>query len=145
MSDFQPRNPDWDARCRASLAAQPIVSALGMTIARLEPGLCEMHLPFRRDLTQQHGFFQAGVVAMLADNAGGYAAYSLMPAGMEVLAVEFKVNFMSPAKGEVMIARGRVLKSGRTLSITAVEVFMRDDGRETLVAAMQQTCMGIAA
>ncbi|KAA0683215.1 PaaI family thioesterase [Azospirillum brasilense] len=136
---FEPRDPDWEARCRASFEIQPICKTLGIELTWLEPGFCEMRLPFRADLTQQHGFFHAGMVSTLADNAGGYAGYTLMPAGSEVLAVEFKVNLMSPAKGEVMIARARVLKPGRTLTVTSVEISMLDGGMEKDCAIMQQT------
>ncbi len=136
---FEPRDPDWKARCLASFDKQPICKTLGIELTAVEPGFCEMRLPFRDDLTQQHGFFHAGMVATLADNAGGYAAYTLMPAGAEVLAVEFKINLMSPAKGDVMIARGRVVKSGRTLVITQVEISMLDGGVEKDCALMQQT------
>lgn len=136
---FEPRTPDWKARCLASFEQQPICRTLGIQMAAMEPGFCEMRLPFRADLTQQHGFFHAGMVSTLADNAGGYAALSLMPAGAEVLAVEFKINLMSPAKGEVMIARARVVKPGRTLVITQVEVSMLDGGVEKDCALMQQT------
>ncbi|WP_029011072.1 PaaI family thioesterase [Azospirillum halopraeferens] len=144
MTRFEPRDPAWEARCRAAFDAQPIVRTLGIVMVRLEPGLCEMRLPFNPDFTQQHGFFHAGMVSTLADNAGGFAAYSLMPAGSEVLAVEFKINLMAPARGEVMIARGRVLKPGRTLTITTVEVAMLDGGAEKDVAIMQQTCMALS-
>ncbi len=136
---FEPRDPDWEARCRASFDKQPICQTLGIELTAVAPGFCEMRMPFRADLTQQHGFFHAGMVATLADNAGGYAAYSLMPAGAEVLAVEFKINLMSPAKGEVMIARARVVKPGRTLVITQVEIAMLDGGVEKDCALMQQT------
>jgi len=136
---FEPRTHDWKARCLASFEQQPICRTLGIEMAAMEPGFCEMRLPFRADLTQQHGFFHAGMVSTLADNAGGYAALSLMPAGAEVLAVEFKINLMSPAKGDVMIARARVVKPGRTLVITQVEVSMLDGGVEKDCALMQQT------
>lgn len=136
---FEPRAADWKARCLASFEQQPICRTLGIELAALEPGFCEMRLPFRADLTQQHGFFHAGMVSTLADNAGGYAALSLMPAGAEVLAVEFKINLMSPAKGDVMIARARVVKPGRTLVITQVEIAMLDGGVEKDCALMQQT------
>lgn len=136
---FEPRDPDWKARCLASFEKQAICKTLGIELAAAEPGFCEMRLPFRADLTQQHGFFHAGMVSTLADNAGGFAAYTLMPPGAEVLAVEFKINLMSPAKGDVMIARARVVKPGRTLVITQVEVSMLVDGAEKDCALMQQT------
>ena len=145
MSSHQPRDPDWQARCLASFERQPVARAFGISVVRVEPGFCEMRMPFHPELTQQNGYFHAGVVTTLADNAGGYAAYTLMPAGSDVLAVEFKVNLMAPAKGEVMIARGRVQKSGRTLTVCTVEVSVVENGVERDVALMQQTCMAVAA
>ncbi len=142
-TDFKPRDPDWKARCLAAFEKQPIAKSLGISLAALEPGFCEMRLPFQPELTQQHGFFQAGIVAMLADNAGGWAAYTLMPPKSEVLAVEFKINLMAPAKGDEMIARARVVKSGRTLTIVSIDVSMLDGGREVECALMQQTCITI--
>lgn len=136
---FDPRDPDWRARCLASFEQQPIRKAFGIVMTTIEPGFCEMRMPFRADLTQQQGFFHAGIVSTLADNAGGMSAYTLMPAGAAILGVEFKVNFMSPAKGDVMIARARVVKPGRTLIITQVEVAMLEDGAEKDCALMQQT------
>lgn len=143
-SQFEPRNPDWQAQVRASFALQPVCRTLGIELAGLEPGYCEMRMPFRADLTQQHGYFHAGIVTTIADNAGGYAGYTLMPAGSEVLAVEFKVNLMSPAKGDEMIARARVVKSGRTLTVVSVEVVMVENGSEKTCAIMQQTLMCLA-
>lgn len=136
---IEPRDPDWEARCRASFERQPICRTLGIEMTRVEPGFCEMRMPFNPALTQQHGYFHAGMVSTLADNAGGYAALSLTAPGGEVLAVEFKINLMSPAKGEVMIARAQVRKAGRTLAVTSVEVSMLDGGVEKDCAIMQQT------
>lgn len=136
---LEPRDPNWEARCRASFERQPICRTLGIELTRVEPGFCEMRMPFNALLTQQHGYFHAGMVSTLADNAGGYAALTLTPPGSEVLAVEFKINLMSPAKGEVMIARARVQKAGRTLAVTSVEVSMLDNGVEKDCAIMQQT------
>lgn len=144
MPTFEPRDPNFEARCRDELARQGLMGLIGAEIVRIEPGFCELHLPYRRELTQQHGYYHAGMVSTLADNAGGYAAASLVPADTEVLAVEFKINFLAPAKGECLIARGRVLKPGRTLIVCAVDVFIRTDGQEKLCAAMQQTVMGLA-
>ncbi len=136
---FDPRDPDWRARCLAVIERQPICRTLGIRLTAVEPGFCEMRMPFRADLTQQHGFFHAGMVSTLADTAGGMAARTLMPAEAEVLAVEFKINFMAPAKGDEMIARARVVKPGRTLTITQVEIAMLDGEAEKDCALMQQT------
>lgn len=140
-----PRDPNWEARVRDILARQPIVAALDMAVDSLSPGHCALSIAFRPEMAQQHGFFHAGVVATLADNAGGMAAASMMPPGSEVLAVEFKINFLAPAKGERMRARADVVKSGRTLTITQVVVSMLDGEREIDCAMMQQTCMAVAS
>jgi len=99
------------------------MTLLGAAITRIEPGLVEIEAPFRPDLTQQHGYFHAGVMSALADTAGGYAGYTLFPADSSVLTVEFKINLVAPAQGDRLSARGRVVKSGRTLTVCALEVF----------------------
>jgi uncharacterized protein (TIGR00369 family) len=138
------RDPNWEARVRDILARQPIVAAFAMEVEELSPGVCTLAINFKPELAQQHGFFHAGIVSTLADNAGGMAAASMMPPGSEVLAVEFKVNFLAPAKGERMSARAEVIKSGRTLTISQVTVSMSEGGRETVCALMQQTCMAVS-
>jgi uncharacterized protein (TIGR00369 family) len=138
-----PPDPDYAARVQASFARQPFMTLLGASITALGPGICEITMPFRHDLTQQHGYLHAGVVATLADNACGYAAFTLMPANSSVLTVEFKLNLMAPAEGEALIARGRVRKAGRTLTVVEAEVFARRDGAETLVAVMLATLMAL--
>lgn len=134
-------DPDYEARVRASFARQNFMTLLGASITALGPGCCEITLPFRRELTQQHGYLHAGVVATLADNACGYAAFTLMPADASVLTVEFKLNLMAPAEGEALVARGRVRKAGRTLTVAEAEVSARRDGTETPVAVMLATVM----
>ena len=137
------RDPNWQDRVRDIFARQPINTAFGMEIEELTPGVCALAMNYRPDLAQQHGFFHAGVVSTLADNAGGFAAASLMAAGADVVAVEFKVNFVAPAKGQRMRARAEVIKSGRTLTISQITVSMQDGDRETVCALMQQTCMAV--
>ena len=114
---------------------------LGATMKRVEPGLVEIELPHRADLTQQHGYFHAGVVATIADSAGGYAGYSLMPAGSTVLTVEYKINLLAPAEGERLLATGRAIKSGRTLTVCEVEVEAFKGGERTTCAWVLQTVM----
>jgi uncharacterized protein (TIGR00369 family) len=97
----------------------------------------------RGELTQQHGYFHGGVTASLADSAAGYAAYTMMPADSSVLAVEYKINFVAPAEGDLLIARGRVLRSGRTLKICAADVFVVNDKQETLCATSLSTIMAL--
>ena len=139
--NHQPRNPDFEARVRGSFARQNAMGLIGARMTRVEPGRVEIELPVRDDLGQQHGFVHGGIVGMIADSAGGYAAFTLMPADASVLTVEYKVNMLSPAEGDLLIARGEVLKPGRTLSVVRADVWARRGDRETRVAAMQQTLM----
>lgn len=141
---FEPKYPDYAARVAASFARQAFMKTLGAELVRVEPGYCEIHLPYRADLCQQHGYVHAGVTTTLADNCCGYAAYSLMPADSSVLTVEFKTNFLAPGRGERLIARGVVDKPGRSLSVTRAEVVGVVDGREQTVALMQATMMCMA-
>ncbi len=104
---FNPKDPAFEARVRASFGRQGIMELIGARLTRVEPGLVEIELPFRADLTQQHGFFHAGITSTIADSAGGYAAYSLMPDGASVLTTEFKINLLAPADGELLRARPR--------------------------------------
>ena len=138
---FQPRNPDFEARVRGSFARQNAMELIGARMTRVEPGRVEIELPVREDLGQQHGFVHGGIVGMIADSAGGYAAFTLMPADASVLTVEYKVNMLAPAEGDVLIARGEVLKPGRSLSVVRADVWARRGDKETRVAAMQQTLM----
>lgn len=138
---FQPRNPDFEARVRGSFARQRAMELIGARMTRVEPGRVEIELPVRDDLGQQHGFVHGGVVGMIADSAGGYAAFTLMPVDASVLTVEFKVNMLAPAEGEVLIARAEVLKPGRSLSVVRADVWARSGDKETRVASMQQTLM----
>jgi uncharacterized protein (TIGR00369 family) len=139
--NHQPRNPDFEARVRGSFARQNAMGLIGARMTRVEPGRVEIELPVREDLGQQHGFVHGGIVGMIADSAGGYAAFTLMPVDASVLTVEYKVNMLAPAEGELLIARGEVLKPGRTLSVVRADVWARRGDRETRVAAMQQTLM----
>jgi uncharacterized protein (TIGR00369 family) len=138
---FTPKDPDFEARVRASFGRQGIMTLIGARLIRVAPGWVEIELPFRADLTQQHGFFHAGITSTIADSAGGYAAYSLMPAGTSVLTTEFKINLLAPADGELLRARGRVIKPGRTLTVCEVDVFAVKDGRTTPCAKLLETLM----
>ena len=121
-TSFTPRDPDFAARVRASFERQQFMATLGARLVRVEPGLCEIELAWRRELTQQHEYLHAGACASIADSAGGYAAYSLMPAGSSVLSVEFKVNLLEPAQGERFVGRARVVRAGKRLSVCQLEV-----------------------
>lgn len=138
---FEPRDPDWERKVRDSFAKQGIMGLLGAEMTELKPGLCEIRLPFRGDLTQQHGFFHAGVTSSIVDSAGGYAGFTLMPDGTSVLTVEFKINLLSPADGDLLVARGEVLKPGKNLVITRGDVWAIKHGTPTHCATMQQTLM----
>ena len=138
-----PSNPDYAARVRASFDRQAAMRLIGARFGALEPGRCTLELPVRADICQQHGFVHGGIVAALGDSAGGYAAFSLMPADASVLTVEFKINLLAPARGERLVATGTVLKPGRTLSVVRVEIVAHEHGRATLAAAMQMTTMAM--
>lgn len=141
MPAFQPQDPDFAGRVRESFARQRIMDLLGARMTRVEPGEVEIELPFRPDLCQQHGFFHAGVTSTIADSAGGYAGFSLFPAEASVLTVEFKVNLLAPADGELLRAVGRVIKTGRTLTVTEAEVTVVKNGGARACAHMVQTLM----
>jgi uncharacterized protein (TIGR00369 family) len=138
---FTPPNPDFAARVRDSFARQAAMRLIGATLTDVVPGRVTIALPVRDDLTQQHKFVHGGVVGMIADSAGGYAAFTLMPADASVLTVEYKINMLAPATGETLVARGEVLKPGRTISVVRADVFGVTAGKEKLVATMQQTLM----
>ena len=144
MTAFVPLNPNFAARVRDSFARQPMMTHLGATLAAIEPGFCEIHLPWRRALTQQHGYIHGGALAAIVDSAAGYAAFSLMPADAAVLTVEYKLNLIAPADGELLIARGRVVKPGRTLTVAQFEVAAVKSGTERVTATALQTLMCLA-
>lgn len=143
MSQFQPHDPDFEQRVRASFARQRVMETIGATIDRVAPGEVDITLPFRDDLTQQHGFLHAGIVGTILDSACGYAALSLMAPDAGVLTIEYKINLLAPASGSRMIARGRVIRPGRTITVCAGEVIAEHDGKEQPVAMMQATIMAI--
>jgi uncharacterized protein (TIGR00369 family) len=135
-----PLNPSFAADVARSFGRQPMMNLIGASLALVEPGVVEVSLPYRADLTQQHGYLHAGIVTTIADSACGYAAFSLMPAGSEVLSVEFKVNLLRPAQGKSFVARAEVIKSGRTLTVVRADVFGISGGADrVLVATMQGT------
>jgi uncharacterized protein (TIGR00369 family) len=135
-----PADPGFERRCRESFARQKAMALIGATLGAVEPGHVEVRLPFRDDLTQQKGYVHGGILGMIADTACGYSAFSLMPAGCSLVTVEYKINILSPARG-ALVAQGRVIKPGRTLTIARAEVYA-EDGKH--VASMQQTLMMLA-
>ena len=134
---------EYESRIRESFARQGLMKHLGARLAELGPGHAEIGVPFRAELTQQHGYFHAGVSGAVADSACGYAAYTLMPADCSVLTVEYKINLLAPAHGEELIARARVVRSGKTMKICAADVYVRKDGVELHCATMLATIMGL--
>ena len=136
---FTPPNPAYAARVRESFERQGAMRLIGARLAEVRPGYCAIELPWREDLTQQHGYVHAGIVGAIADSAGGYAGFTLFPADASVLTVEYKLNLIAPAAGERLVAEAEVVKPGRTLAITRGEVYAEADGRRKLCAIMQQT------
>jgi len=139
--NFHPSNPSFAAEVKASFAKQAVMAAIGAELMSVEPGIVQISLPYRADLTQQNGYLHAGIVTTIADSACGYAAYTLMPPNTEVLSVEFKVNLLRPAKGEAFLAIAEVLKPGRTLTVVRADVFANPRSERTLVATMLGTMM----
>ena len=137
------KNPLFEQTVRESFATQQLMATIGARLTIVAAGEIEIRVLFRHDLTQQHGFLHAGVLAAALDSACGYAAFSLMPDGVGVLTVEFKTNLLAPARGEELIARGRVVRAGRTITVCQAEASMLSEGTETLVATMLATIMTV--
>lgn len=138
-SGFIPPNPHYEARVRDSFARQGAMRLLGARLTEVRPGYCAIELPYREDLTQQHGYVHAGIVSAIVDTAGGYAGFTLFAEDASVLTVEYKLNLLAPAAGERLIAQAEVVKPGRTLAITRGEVYAETGSKRTLCAIMQQT------
>ena len=135
-----PADPRFAERVRESFGRQKAMAFIGATLTVVEPGYVEVALPFRDELTQQKGFVHGGILGMIADTACGYCAFSLMPAGCSLVTVEYKINILTPARGS-LVAKGQVVKAGRTLTVARAEVYSAD-GKH--VASMQQTLMMLA-
>ena len=138
---FEAKDPDWEAKARASFVRQGVMGFIGAELTELRPGWCEIRLPYRPELTQQHGYFHAGIIATVVDSAAGYAGFSMMPTGSSVLSVEFKLNLLAPGDGELLIATGEVIKPGKTLVITRGDAYIVKGDQTTHCATMQQTLM----
>jgi uncharacterized protein (TIGR00369 family) len=132
-------DPNFAARIRESFGRQKAMTLIGAALTKVAAGEVEIALPYRDDLTQQKGFIHGGILGMIADSACGYAAFSLMPAGGSLVTVEYKMNILAPAKSS-LVARGKVVKAGRTLTVARGEVYAEDG---THVATMQQTLMAL--
>jgi len=143
VPNFEPSDPDFESRIRASFGRQAVMSTIGARLTAIRPGEARIELPFSPAVTQQHGYLHAGIVGTIADSACGYAAYTLMPAGSEVLTVEYKINFLSPAQGQTFTAIGTVVKPGRTVTACSGEVWAQTDDERKLVAVLQATMICI--
>jgi uncharacterized protein (TIGR00369 family) len=140
---FDPQDPAFAGRVRASFAKQGAMATIGATLDEIAPGRAVIGLPWQASLTQQHGFLHAGMVATALDSACGYAASSLMPADAGILTIEYKINLLAPAQGERFRMEGVVLKPGRTITVAEGRAFAIHEGREKLVATMVATLMAI--
>lgn len=138
---FVPRDPDYDAKVRRAFAGQSLMTTLGMALEAVEPGLVRIALPFGPHILQQHGFIHGGAVATMGDTACGFAAMSLMPADCGILTVEFKITLLAPAKGDRLVAIGRVVKPGRTLIFSETEISAEKDGETRPIARTSATLM----
>jgi len=143
MSRFTPKNPEFRAVATATFEAQQAMRTLGLSIARLEPGEVDLAMDYSPAFTQQNGFVHAGVITAGLDNACGIAAFTLMPAGSDILTVEFNTNLLAPAKGERFVFRAEVIKPGRTLTVCEARAFALHEGAESLVATMTGTLMAL--
>ena len=138
---WQAKDPAFAERVRTSFDRQRFMGMLGARLGRVAPGEVDIELPVRDALSQQHGFVHAGALASVLDSAAGYAAFTLMPPGAAVLSIEFKINLLEPARGATIVARGRVVRAGRTISVCRADAVAFDDGRETIVATLTGTMM----
>jgi uncharacterized protein (TIGR00369 family) len=143
VAPFEPKDPAFEERTRASFAKQGIMGHIGATLEVVRPGHVEIALAFRPELSQQHGFFHAGVIATIADSAAGYAGFTLFPADAGILTVEFKINLLAAADGERAIAVGEVIRSGRTLTVCSLDAFVEKQGRRTHCATGTSTLMSL--
>jgi len=139
MAAFAVQDPDFETSVRRSFDDLTLMRTVGARLHRVAPGEVEIDLPFRDDLTQHHGYLAGAVLTAIVDIACGYAAMTLMPSGASVLTVEYKVNFLSPAQGDRMVARGRVVRPGRTLTVCSGDVTAIVGGNEKIVATMLAT------
>lgn len=143
IPEFKPADPAFEVRIRDSFNRQPAMHLIGAVLTTVKPGLCEVEMPRKPEVTQQHGFVHGGIVGMIADSAAGYAAYSLFPADATVLTVEYKMNLMAPADGDRMLARAQVTRHGRTLTIVSFDVFAEKSGKMLHCATGLATMMCI--
>ena len=133
---FESKDPNFESRVRKSFDEQRVMRLIGARLRLVEPGLVEIEIVAREDLTQQDGFMHAGIVTTILDSACGYAAYTLMPAATSVLSVEFKVNLLAPARGDLIVARAEVKRFGRTLTVCTADAHSDGNLCATMLATM---------
>ena len=141
MSDVTPLTEAKASEVRANFGHQGLMRTIGAELTCLTPGRCVITLPFSDAVKQQHGFFHGGIVGAIADNAAGYAALTLLPLGSDALTLEYTINFLRPAAGDRLVAEGTVLRAGRSICVSRVDVFVERAGQRTLCAAAQQSIM----
>ncbi|MDX1540712.1 MAG: PaaI family thioesterase [Geminicoccaceae bacterium] len=145
MQQFEPKNQEFARAVKDSFERQGLMHTLGIRLARVEPGLVELRVPFADRIAQQHGYFHGALIGAALDSAGGYAALTLMPAASEVLSTEYKINFVAAGRGEELIAEGRVIRPGRTITVTEARAWCASGGERTLSAVMLQSLIRIDA
>ncbi len=135
-------DPDYEERVRSSFARQAAMETIGAELTSVTPGTIEIEMPYLQALTQQHGFLHAGIIATALDSACGFAAFTLMPPDAAVLTIEFKINMLSPGRGERFLFRGSVTKPGRTIIVADGQAYAyAPDGEARLIATMTATMM----
>ena len=144
MGNFSVQDKEFAARVRASFARQGFMEYVGAYLNQIDPGYVEIHVPFNDQISQQHGFFHGGLIGTIGDTAAGYAAFSLMPQNASILTVEYKLNLMAPAEGEMLIARGRVVRAGRTLTVCQCDIYVARNNSQKHCAILLGTFMTMA-
>ena len=142
-TQFQPANPGYERHVRESFAAQGLMITLGARMISVAPGQVTIEVPFTKGLSQQKGFFHGAVSGGIGDSAGGYAALTLLPAGSEVVTIEYKINFLRPAVGELLRATGRVLRPGRSVTVCQIDIETSAGGKAAQCGLMQATFMRV--
>jgi uncharacterized protein (TIGR00369 family) len=143
MPIAEPTDTQYAERIAASFARQTIMTLIGANLLEIAPGVVTITLPYRADLCQQHGFLHAGIITSIIDTACGFAALSLMPADTGVLSVEFKLNLLAPAVGDMFLAHGKVVRAGRTITVCTGEVIAMSGAKQNTIALMQATMMAV--
>ncbi len=140
---YEVKDPAYEIKVRQSFDKQAVMTSIGASLLSVAPGEVAIVLPFQSDLTQQNGFLHAGILATILDSACGYSAFTLMPPNAEVLSIEFKINLMSPAIGEKLIAKAHVVRAGRTVTVCDATGFMEQGDSTKAVAKMTATMMTV--